>query len=326
MKDRDYYKILGVDKNASAEEIKKAYRKLALKYHPDRNKGDPKAEERFKEISEAYAVLSDKEKRAQYDRFGSAEFHNKFSQEDIFKNFDFSSIFREFGFNLGDLLGGDFNRKKGASGFKGFHTFTSSNGRGSPFQSGTDPFGFHSQHSYASQPQKGNSLTYKVSITLEEAEKGVKKGLSVRRGSQIKKINVDIPIGIQHGQKILIPGQGMPSPNGKGKPGDLYIKIEILPHPEFKPSGADLYIDRAVSFTQAALGTVLDVQTLEGKCKLKIPPGIQCNTLMRLKGYGMPKFKSADKGDLYVKIIIETPANLNETQIKLFKELEKTGI
>jgi len=322
---KEYYKILGVDKNASPEEIKKAYRRLALKYHPDRNKGDPKAEEKFKEISEAYAVLSDKEKRAQYDQFGSAEFHQRFTREDIFRNFDFGSIFKDFGFDLGNIFERDFSLRGGRPGFRGFQTGWNKKRR-PDFQDWTDSFSFHSGYEKASHPQRRRDITHKLKITLEEAFNGVQKSISIRKGSVTNRIKVDIPKGIQNGQKIRLPGQGIDSSNGVSKLGDLYLKIEILAHPIFKQSGVDLYIDCQISFTQIVLGTTVDIQTLEGSRKLKIPPGTQNNTLIRLKGYGMPKFKSEERGDLYIRVIVKVPTKLNETQKKILKELEKSGL
>ncbi|MBN2373887.1 DnaJ domain-containing protein [bacterium] len=325
MGEKDYYKTLGVDKNATAEEIKKAFRKLALKYHPDRTKGDPKSEEKFKEINEAYAVLSDKGKRAQYDQFGSAEFHQRFSQEDIFRNFDFNSIFEEFGFDLGDLFRGGFSAQRKAGGFGGAYNAHSSRAKRRQSQAWGDSFGFQTG-GYEAPPQKARDYISNLSVTLEEAARGVKKRISIQQGSKAKKVMVEIPAGIQDGQKIRLHGQGQSNPDAMGKPGDLYLKINISAHPLFKPKGNDLFIDHSISFTQAALGYVLDVPTLEGNRQLKIPPGIQSHTLMRLKGYGMPKFKSQEKGDLYVRVIVTTPSRLDESQKRLFEELKKTGI
>jgi curved DNA-binding protein len=324
MKETDYYKILGINKQASPDEIKKAYRKLALKYHPDRNKGNPQAEEKFKAINEAYAVLSNPEKRAQYDQFGSAEFHQRFSREDIFRDFDTSSIFKEFGFDFGDLFNEIFTANRGG-GFRHFGGRTSQSKK-KGFQDWSGIFGRQTGQEYTSQSQKGQDLTYNLTISLEEAAKGLKKNLSIRQGSHTKQVMVEIPRGIRHGQKIRLAGQGESAPNSPGKAGDLYLKINISPHPIFKLSGSDLYLDRSITFAQAALGTKLEIPTLAGNLQLKIPPGIQSHTLMRLKGHGIPKFKSQEKGDLYVKVIVKTPTKLSESQTGLFKELEKSGL
>ncbi|MGA1864990.1 MAG: DnaJ C-terminal domain-containing protein [bacterium] len=321
MNANDYYKTLGIDKKASKEEIKKAYRKLALKYHPDRNKDNPQAEEKFKEINEAYAVLSDPEKRKQYDQFGSAEFHQRFSQEDIFKGFDTSSIFNEFGFDLGDLFGGIFS----GGGRRGFHHYStrSSGAQKAEQQDWSDIFG---QQAHRAAPRKGQDMIYALSISLEDAARGLKKSISIRQGSQTRQVNVEIPKGIKSGQKIRLAGQGQSIPDGKGKPGDLYLKIDITPHPIFKQTGSDLHLDRTINLTQAVFGTTLEVPTLEGNRQLKVPPGIQSHTMMRLKGYGMPKFKSSEKGDLFVRVKVKTPTKLNKNQMEWFRELEKSGL
>jgi curved DNA-binding protein len=324
MKANDYYKTLGIDKKASKEEIKKAYRKLALKYHPDRNKDNPQAEEKFKEINEAYAVLSDPKKRKQYDQFGSAEFHQRFSQEDIFRGFDTNSIFKEFGFDLGDLFGGIFHSNR-RTGFHQHGTRSSQTRKGG-FQDWSDIFGQQAGSAHTARPRKGQDMIYTLSISLEDAAKGLKKSISIRQGSQTRQVMVEIPKGIKSGQKIRLPGQGQSLPDGKGKPGDLYLKIDISPHPIFKQSGSDLHLDRTITLSQAVLGTTLEVPTLEGNRQLKVPPGIQSHTMMRLKGYGMPKFKSSEKGDLFVRVKVKTPTKLSNNQMELFKEIEKSGL
>lgn len=317
----DYYSILGVDKKASQDEIKKAFRKLALKYHPDRTKGDKKAEEKFKKGNEAYAVLSDPEKRAQYDQFGSTEFHQRFSKEDIFRGVDPNTIFQEFGFDIGGIFGDIFGPSAGG-GFQGFGGRTSRAKRKRSFD-WTDAFGQQAGPRYQARPQKGKDITHEFSITLQEASEGVKKQISIKTGVHTRRVMVEIPKGIQDGQKIRLPNQGQAAPDNMGKAGDLYLQIRLAPHPLFKPSGSDLYIDRRISFSQAALGTTLRVPTLREDCNLKIPPGTQTHTLMRLKGYGMPEFKSDKKGDLYVRVIVRTPSELSESEKELFRKLEK---
>lgn len=324
MAENDYYKTLGVDKKASADEIKKAYRKLALKYHPDRNKDNPQAEEQFKRINEAYAVLSDKEKRAQYDRFGSAEFHQRFTQEDIFRGFDAGTIFKEFGFDLGDLFGGVFTTDRGG-GFRRARSGASRAKRGH-YQDWSDVFGQQARGAGPRQPLSGQDAISHIKISLEDAYHGTRRSMSIRQGNQTRQVTVEIPKGIHSGQKIRLAGQGQPAPEPGGKPGDLYLKVDIAPHPLFKPSGSDLHIDRSISFSQAALGTSMEVPTMGGNRKLKVPPGIQSHTLMRLKGQGMPKFKSSDKGDLFVRIVVKTPTTLSSEQREIFKQLEREGL
>ncbi|MGA1870427.1 MAG: DnaJ C-terminal domain-containing protein [bacterium] len=316
MASNDYYKILGVSKSADDAELKKAYRKLALKYHPDKNKGDQSAEEKFKKINEAYAVLSDKKKRAQYDKFGSAEFHQRFSQEDIFKGFNINDIFE-------NLFSQQFGRRTSRSRnpFEDFGGFNF--GGGGNYNSSWDT-GFAQTRTRA--PQKGTDITRDLVISIEEAAKGTKKYVTLRYGSsQTKKVKIDIPMGIREGQKLRIPGQGMPGSHG-GAQGDLLLKIKMAPHPLFKREDDDLYVEKEINIAEAALGCTISIPTLDDYKSLKIPAGVQSHTLMRLKGHGMPKMNSRMKGDLYVKIIVRTPTNLNETQTKLFQELAKTDL
>lgn len=312
----DYYQILGVDKKSSADEIKKAYRKLAVKWHPDKNPNNKAAsEEKFKKISEAYAVLSDPEKRQQYDNFGSADqFRQQYSQEDIFRGFDLDEILRSFGF--GGARGGRTT------------TFRTSRRGGGVSHESEDPFAsiFGSmgggQQQYAhNMPQKGQDVDYNLSISLEESVLGSDKKLSLQIENRIEEISVKIPAGISTGKKLRLPGKGLSSYNG-GPNGDLYLNINVLPHPIFSRDGNDLYIEKTIKFTQAALGTTIDVPTLDGTTKrLKIAPGTQNNTKIRMKGYGVPGLKGAAKGDQYVKINIEVPRKLSLKQIKLIEQL-----
>lgn len=315
----DYYQILGISKKASADEIKKAYRKLALKWHPDRNPNNKAAEEKFKKISEAYAVLSDAEKRQQYDNFGSADqFRQQYSQEDIFRGFDLDEILRSFGF------GG--NRAGGRATFR-----TSRRGGASP-RDYEDSFsdilgGMGAGQQFGRQmAQKGQDVEYNLSISLEESVFGTDKKLSLQIENRIEEINVKIPAGISTGKKLRLPGKGLSGYNG-GHNGDLYLNINVLPHPIFSRDGNDLYIEKTIKFTQAALGTTIDVPTLDGTIKrLKISPGTQNNTKIRMKGFGVPGLKGALKGDQYVKINIEVPKKLSEHQQKIIKQLADDGI
>jgi curved DNA-binding protein len=310
----DYYQVLGVDKKASADEIKKAYRKLAVKWHPDKNPNNKAAEEKFKKISEAYAVLSDAKKRDEYDQFGSADrYRQQYSQEDIFRDFDLDEILRSFGFGSG----------------RGRTTFRTSRRGGTP-QDYEDPFsgifgGGGGRH-YANMPQKGQDVEYNLSISLEESVMGSDKKISLQMENRIDDINVKIPPGISSGKKLRLPGKGLAGYNG-GQNGDLYLNINVMPHPIFARDGNDLYIEKTIKFTQAALGTTIDVPTLEGATKrLKIAPGTQNNTKIRMKGYGVPGLKGSLKGDQYVKINIEVPKKLTDRQIKLVDQLANEGM
>jgi curved DNA-binding protein len=312
MAGKDYYKILGVNKNASEGEIKKAFRKLAMKYHPDQNKGDKAAEERFKELNEAYAVLSDKEKRKQYDMFGAEGFHQRFSQEDIFRNFDFGQVFREFGFGSEDLFGRIFGGRGGAQ-----RPF----GRGGGgFYSG-GPFGRTAQ-----QPQKGGDLVMDMQVSLKEAVFGVFKTASFSRGGGVERVTVKVPPGISTGKKLRVAGKGQQGAWG-GPPGDLLIRIQVAPHPLFERQGNNLIINREISLTQAVLGTQIEVPTLDDKTlSLKVPPSTQSHTQMRIKGHGVPHFNRSGRGDLYVKIIVRLPKSLTEEQKELFEQLANQGM
>ncbi|MCL5808531.1 MAG: DnaJ domain-containing protein [Deltaproteobacteria bacterium] len=305
----DYYKILGVEKNADTDEIKKAYRKLALKYHPDRNPNNSVAEEKFKNISEAYAVLSDPEKRKQYDNFGSDQFSQKFSREDIFRDFDINQILRDMGFGVG-----------GGTGRRGSYTYRGND----PF---ADLFG-QSRRNHYQAPQKGTDLQYNLNITLEESVFGADKKLSLQRDRQVDEINVKIPAGISTGKKLRLSGKGHPGVQG-GHAGDLYLNINVVPHPIFARDGNDIYIEKSITFTQAVLGTSIDVPTIDGTIKrIKIPAGAQNGTKIRMRGYGAPALKGSGttKGDQYVKIGIEVPRKITDKQLQLIKKLSEEGL
>lgn len=310
----DYYKTLGVEKGADQEEVKKAYRKLAMKYHPDRNPDNREAEEKFKKISEAYAVLSDPEKRKQYDTYGSDQFSQRYSQEDIFRNVDLNEILRGFGF--GGTGGGGFR----SSGRRGGFTFQTGGGG---FE---DIFGGR-QSTYA-MPQKGEDLHYNMSISLEEAVSGAEKQISLRSEHGINEITVKIPAGINTGKKLRLSGKGYPGTNN-GPSGDLYLNITVLPHPLFARDGNDIYLEKTIPFTQAVQGGSIEVPTIDGSIKrVKVPAGTQCGTKIRLKGLGVPALKGsgAPHGDQFVKINIEVPRKLTAAQANLIKKLADEGI
>ena len=304
MAETDYYKILGVNKTASDSEIKKAYRKLAMKYHPDHTKGDKSAEETFKKISEAYSVLSDKEKRKQYDTFGSAGFQQRYSQEDIFRGSDFESILNELFGGSGHFGGG---------------------GRGMRFSfGGGGPFGGYQRQQQAHS--KGSDLEYELSLTLEEVAAGTQKIVSFQHKGRSEKITVKIPKGMISGKKLRITGKGEPSPYG-GPAGDLYIKSKVLHHPVYDVQGQDLYINRDIKLSEAILGTNISVPTLSGKeLKLKIPAGTKHKTKMRLSGHGLPHMHGKSQGDLYVHIQVNMPKRLNKKQKALIEQLAETGL
>ncbi|MBN2033765.1 MAG: DnaJ domain-containing protein [Deltaproteobacteria bacterium] len=308
MAGKDYYQILEVPRTASQEEIKKSFRKLAMKYHPDRNKDDKNAETRFKEINEAYAVLSNPEKRKQYDTFGADHFGKRYTQEDIFRDFDFSSIFSEFGFGggaqniFGQMFGGRSYGKARRS-----------------------PFGFE-RYQTRSTPTQGRDLVYELAVTLDEAATNTSKIVSYQDGDSHQTISVKIPAGVSTGKKLRVPGKGRPGLNG-GPRGDLFVQIKVLDHPLFKREGDDLVLAREIRFSEALAGTEIEVPTIDKKTlRLKIPAGSQCNARFRLKGYGMPSMSGNGRGDAFVQLTVAVPKKPSKKQKALLKDMEEAGL
>ena len=316
---QDYYKTLGIDKTATAEEIKKAYRKLALKYHPDKTKGDKTLEDKFKTISEAYAVLSDPEKRKQYDTYGSADFRQRFSQEDIFRNFDMGDILKEFGFG-----GGGFNRSGGfSSGFGQGGARSSFSGMGgNPFFQNAGTGGGCGRKA----PARGKDLEYKIPLTLDELLNGTGKTITISQNGQAKAIEVKIPKGLTQGKKIRLAGKGEPGAGG-GPAGNLYIKSSLSLPLGITLEGNDLLMTKDIRLTQALLGDKVEVNTPSGKIiNLTLPPGTGHKAKMRLPNMGIPHMKGNGCGDLYVVVNIVMPKVLDTKQQKLIKELKQTGL
>lgn len=313
MAQKDYYRTLGISKDASQEDIKKAYRKLAMKYHPDHAAGKAN-EEKFKGISEAYAVLSDAEKRKQYDTFGSEGFQQRFTQEDIFRGSNIEDILREFGFG-GASFFTNFSRGKKAGG-----------GSRSSF----DPesmFGFGGGRQQRAPQMKGSDVEYELSLTLRDIAKGTSKTLTLQApAGSTETLTVQIPKGMVTGKKLRFAGRGLPSPHG-GPAGDLYIKSKVLHDSVFKIKDCDLYINREIKLSDALLGTQISVPTLDDKqLSLKIPPGTKHKSKMRLAGHGIPHMKDDGSGDLYVEVLVSMPKRLTDTQKQLIEKLKETGI
>jgi len=297
---KDYYRILGVDRDAAPAQIKKAYRSLAKKYHPDVNKGEKQAEARFKEINEAYAVLSDTEKRKQYDTFGAEGFGQRFSQEDIFRGFDFSVVSDLFGGGMGGgddilsrLFGGLGRRPRGRRG---------------------------------GGLRKGHDYETDLTISLDEAFAGSKRRLSLQvPGGATMNLDVTIPRGVRNGQRLKLSRKGARG-SGGGPPGDLLVTVNIAPHPLFKRVGDDLHIEREVSLTTLVLGGAIEVPTPEGPLKtLKVKKGAANNARMRIRGAGMPAGNNR-RGDLYVILQVILPETLTERARELLEELRKEGL
>lgn len=313
MQFKDYYKILGVDKNASDKEIKKAYRKLANKYHPDKNQGDKVAEEKFKEVNEAYQVLSDPEKRKKYDTLGS----NWEAYEQ--GGFDFSKYAGQSGpgGSRTFYFEGDPSQffGRGDSGFSDFFEMFFGAGRGqtedifSRFQGQTG--------GRRTRPVRGRDIEAEMNITLLEAYQGSKRTFELNG----QKLRMEIKPGAYDGQKLRIKGKGTPGANG-GPNGDLYIILRVVPDPRFKRDGDNLIYNAKIDLYTAVLGGTIEVPTMTGTARVKVPKGTSPGKVLRLKGKGMPIYgKPGMYGDMLVKLDVSIPTDLSDEQVKLFEKL-----
>jgi curved DNA-binding protein len=302
MEYKDYYKILGVEKSASQPDIKKAYRALAKKYHPDKTKGDKASEEKFKDISEAYEVLGDEQKRKQYDELGANWRH--FQQQGGQYRGQPGGGFR------GTRYEGDPSEMFGGSGFSDF--FEQFFGGGFAQQGG----GFRSR----GQAPKGQDYEAEMAITLQEAYSGTSRLLTVN-GQQLR---ITTKPGVADSQVLRIKGKGGPAIMAGGSPGDLYIRVQVQPLPGFERQGDDLHTRLQLEMYTAILGGEVQVNTLSGKLKLKIPAGTQNGKTLRLRGKGMPVYGKPDQhGDLYVKIEVQLPVHLTEEERGLMERLRE---
>jgi curved DNA-binding protein len=302
---QDYYELLGVSKTATDDEMKKAYRKLAKKYHPDKNPGDKAAEEKFKLISEAYAVLSNPEKKKQYDQFGMGGFQERYSQEDIFSGFNMGDLFKDLGFGGNDIFsmfGGQRGRQTGKPG-----------GRQQTYQN----YDFGDYITREQHSPKELDLNYELEIPFMDAVKGSEKRISFATNKGPEEVNVKIPKGISTGKKLKLQGKGNIDPRTR-RPGDLYIILKVGEHPVFRRNGNDLIVTKEIKLTDALLGTVTEVPSIDGPKRVTIPPGAK---KVRLKGLGVP-----DVGDQYVEVIIDIPKKVTEKQKTLLEELRKEGL
>jgi curved DNA-binding protein len=305
MEYKDYYKILGVAKNASEKEIKAAYRRLAKKHHPDINPGNKEAEARFKEIGEAYDVLSDKEKRKRYDMLG--ENWQTFGQ-------------RPQGWPGGQ--GGvriDFEDLGGSGGFSEFfRTFFGGGGPG--FGGGRTGFGaggFPAEEIPEPADAEGE-----IELTLDEVLKGTTREVSLA-GSK-RRVEVKIPPGVRDGSRVRVAGEG--GRGAGGRKGDLYLRVRVAPNPSFERHGDDLQTTVRVSLTAAVLGGEAEVPTLDGAIGIKIPPGTPAGRVFRLRGHGLPRLGEKDaRGDLLATLAVDLPRSLTDRQKELFEELRRTG-
>ncbi|OPZ59535.1 MAG: Curved DNA-binding protein [Deltaproteobacteria bacterium ADurb.Bin510] len=296
MEYKDYYKILGVERSASPEEIKKAYRKLARGCHPDACKDDPSAEKRFKELGEAYEVLKDPDKRARYDALGSSwQQGQSFTPPPGFENI--------FGFG-GGRGGHSFNFDMGGGGFSDFFE-SLFGGMGGMGGMGAQP--------RSRRASRGSDVETELNISLEDAHCGATREISLSGAGGVKRLNVKIPAGTHEGLKIRLGGQGNPGPAGSG---DLFIKLHILAGPGQKLEGDDVVVEVAVTPWDAALGASITVDTLDGQVKMKMPAGVSSGQRLRFKGKGL-----GHRGDLYAQVKIVTPPNLSDEERQLFTRL-----
>lgn len=309
---KNYYEVLGVARDASPEEIKKAFRKLAMQYHPDRN-ATKEAEDRFKEVNEAYAVLSDPDKRKQYDMFGAEGFGERFSRDDIFKNFDFGSIFEEMGFGGGGRGGGgsfDFS-----SIFGGGRRGGGASGRG------FNPFGQGQGHRAA----PGRDIETEITVSFHEAFFGGERSVELAGPDGPETIAVKIPKGVRSGQTLRVRGKGHPGAGG-GPRGDLRLKVSVAEHPRFRVSGEDVETEVDVPLTEVVLGGSATVEGPDGKVHVvKVPAGTTSGARLRLRGLGMPT-RAGGAGDMLVRIVARTPRELTKEQRTHFEALRALGV
>jgi curved DNA-binding protein len=289
---KDYYATLGVDRNATEKDIKQAYRRLARKHHPDVNPGDKASEDRFKEVSEAYEVLSDSDKRQKYDQFGDQWKRVGDTPPGGWQSQDWEQGVGGFDFEAGASGGfGDFFEMLFGEPFRGAGTRER---RG---------------------PARGRDLEYEMEISLEEAFSGAGKAFTIDG----RRIEVKIPKGVKSGSRIKLAGQGQPGASGHR--GDLFLIMKERPHARFERKGSDLHSEASVPYYAAALGGETHVQTLTGRVSMKVPPGTQSGQVFRLPGQGMPRLNQEDRGDLYVKAKITIPKTLSDREKELLNEL-----
>jgi molecular chaperone DnaJ len=353
MAKRDYYEVLGVGKSASADDIKRAYRRLAMKYHPDKNPDDKEAEARFKECAEAYEVLSDPDKRKRYDQFGheglrGAGMHDfsRMNVEDIFSMFGFDDFF-------GGMFGGRGGRSsRPAASARGYDLETAveltlsdiakgaektieftrqdicSECSGNGCAKGSSP-GKCPTCRGTGQVSKGGGFFQMVSTCRQCRGNGqvitnpCKKCKGTGRVPKKRTVNIKIPPGVHEGQGIRVTSEGEPG-RGGGPRGDLYCYVRVKPHEFLQRDGNDLIAVVPISFTQAALGTTIDVPSINGTKGLKVPPGTQYGSVFRIKGQGLPDIRTRRTGDQLVQVTVETPAKLNAEQKELLREFAKT--
>ena len=298
MSERDFYEVLGVSRSASQDEIRKAYKKLAKKFHPDVKPEDPSAQQKFSEITEAYEVLGDEEKRRKYDQFGHAFRGAGASGTNPFQGFGGGG---GASFDLDDILGGMFGGGRGANPFGGGGP--GAGRRGAP------------------RPQKGQDARAEITVPFQVAVEGGNHELTIQTGSKTERLNVKIPAGIEDGKSIRLAGQGNPGANG-GPAGDLLVTVRSAPHPWFRREGRNLFVDVPITPSEAALGSKVEVPTLtEGTVLMTVPPGTSSGAKLRLRGKGAPDQKTGERGDQMAVLKIVVPKQLTDETRELFEKL-----
>jgi DnaJ-class molecular chaperone len=334
---KDYYKILDIDKTATKDEIKRAFRKLARKYHPDVNPDEPKSGEKFKEINEAYSLLNDDKKREMYDKFGVVEGDPSSYQQSggfprggqTYQNTDgtyyYSTSGAPKGFDFSELFGkgGKSRSSRGSGGFDYFNDLGdifdvfSKQGTSSRVRDGN----------FGNRPVEGEDLRYDMEIDFINAFYGGESKISYRDPTtgQQTTLTVKIPRGIKDQQKLRLKRKGLPGMNG-GPPGDLYINVIVKPHPIFKLEEDDIYVEKEIPFTTAVLGGKVDVPGIEKTLNMTVPLGMRDGSILRLKNQGFFKTGTEERGSLLVKISIKIPKKLNKTQKELLEKLKQLGL
>jgi len=333
---KNYYKTLGIDKGASKEEIKRAFRKLARKYHPDVNPDEKKSGAKFKEINEAYGILTDDKKREMYDKFGVVEGDPSSYQQwrgspggarvqrgPNGTTYYYNTSGSPGGFDFSEIFG---NHRNSQSGFGGSDYF---NDLGDIFDVFTNRGGSTRARrpQYRNVPREGEDLRYDMELSFMEAFYGGKRKVQYKDPAtgQPTSLSVNIPRGIKDDQKLRLKGKGMPGENG-GAPGDLYIAVHIKKQPQFERKGDDIYVEKEIPFTTAALGGKIQVPSIEKTLNVTVPPGTNDSSILRLKDQGFYKTRSNERGNLLVKIKILVPNKLKRNQKEFLMKLKESGL
>lgn len=305
---RDYYDVLGVSRSASADDIRKAHRKLVRQYHPDANRDNPQAAERFREVQEAYDVLSDTEKRRQYDQFGHAAFDPRMQQPQGETADPFE------GFRRGGGQGRNYRSWKASPNVTVEDFDVDSGGFADIFE---QFFGRGKRKAEPRQQQRGSDIEHSVTISFEQAARGCTIPLQLNREGHIETIDLKIPAGVKDGSRVRLRGKGQSGTNGQN--GDLYITTRVVEHPYFKRQDLDVYIDLPISMYEALLGAKVDVPTLDGKVTLTIPPGTSSGSKLRIKSRGIRR--GDDLGDQFVVVKVIVPRQLDDHDRRLIEQL-----